>query len=213
VSGADPIVCVIDDHAGVRRSLARLLRSSGHAVAEYASAADFLAEQLPDGVGCIVLDVNMPDMSGPQLQALLAEQDVFLAIVFLTADLDLLTGIRAMKAGAIDYLLKPVEDAALLAAIDRGLDWSAARQAERRQLQTLDSRLRVLSAREYEVMRHVIGGYLNKQIAMHLGIAEKTVKVHRGQVMRKLEVVSVAQLVRLCAAVGVAPWEPGVPDL
>ena len=213
MSGADPIVCVIDDHAGVRRSLARLLRSSGHTVIEHGSAAEFLAGQQPEGVGCIVLDVNMPDMSGPQLQALLADQGVLLAIVFLTADLDLLTGIRAMKAGAIDYLLKPVEDDVLLAAIDRGLAWSAARHAERRQLRSLDSRLQALSAREYEVMRHVIAGFLNKQIALHLGIAEKTVKVHRGQVMRKLELGSVAELVRLCAAVGVAPWEPGAPDL
>jgi FixJ family two-component response regulator len=212
LSSADPIVYVVDDHPGVRRSLARLLRSSGHAVAEYASAADFLAEQRLDRIGCIVLDVNMPEMSGPQLQVLLAEQDVLLAIVFLTADLDLLTGIKAMKAGAIDYLLKPVEDDMLLAAIDRGLDWSAARHAEREQLQKLDTRLRALSKREHEVMRHVIGGYLNKQIAMHLGIAEKTVKVHRGQVMRKLEVDSVAELVRLCAAGGVAPWAPGCSE-
>jgi RNA polymerase sigma factor (sigma-70 family) len=198
-------VFIIDDDAGVRRGLERLVRSAGWDVEGHASAQAFL-ERLPyDGVGCILLDVAMPDMTGPELQEHVKARGVSLPIVYLTGHADVPMSIRAMKNGALDILLKPVQDASLLEAVRDAVEKHASMQACERERLNITQRLARLSVREREVMEAVISGRLNKQIAAELGITEKTVKAHRARVMEKLQVRSVAGLVRLCAAVGIAP--------
>lgn len=203
-----PTVFIIDDDAGVRSGLERLVRSAGWAAEGHPSARAFLQRLPYDGVGCILLDVSMPGMTGPQLQERMLESDVSLPIVYLTGHADVPMSIRAMKNGALDILLKPVEDDSLLSAIGKALDRHFSIRAVCRERLDITKRLARLSAREREVMEAVISGRLNKQIAGELGITEKTVKAHRARVMEKLQTRSVAGLVRLCAAVGIAPREP-----
>lgn len=195
---AEPQVFVIDDEPDVRESLARLLRSDGWQVLAFGSAAEFLDALDPLALGCILLDVNMPGMSGPELHELLGARRVGLPIIYLTGRSSVPISVRAMKQGAVDFLEKPVDADALLPAIRAAVD--GHRQAHARLLRQAGTtqRLALLTAREREVMDQVILGRLNKQIAGDLGIAEKTVKVHRGRVMEKMRVRSVAELVRLC---------------
>jgi len=190
-------VVVIDDDDAVRGSLMRLVRSAGWSTEGFSSADEFLARKPHDGTGCLLLDVNMPGTSGPRLQQLLTDQAWALPIVFLTGAADVPTCAEAMKQGAVDFLLKPVDEQALLQALERAL---ARHEEERRSSQrqaSIRGRLDRLSSREREVMQGVLKGQLNKQIAGELDIAEKTVKVHRGRVMEKMEVRSVAELVQL----------------
>jgi FixJ family two-component response regulator len=200
-----PSVFVIDDDAGVRRSLERLLRSAGWAVETFPSAREFLTRPAYCGTGCVVLDVQMPGMTGPDLQDHMAGRGIFLPIVYLTGHGDVRTSVRAMKNGAIDFLVKPADDEVLLKTIRQAMERHAVQRTRDLERQQREARLSRLSTREREVMECVIGGRLNKQIAGDLGISEQTVKAHRGRVMEKLEARSVAELVRLCDAVGIQP--------
>lgn len=190
-------VFVIDDDQDVRDALDRLLRSAGWRVATFASAGDFLAVLPVRDIGCILLDVNMPGMTGPQLHDHLLENNIRLPVIYLTGQATVSTGVQAMKHGAIDFLEKPIDADALLPALDLAVDRYKSSCETRDRLDAISRRLDSLSAREREVFGHVVQGRLNKQIAADLGIAEKTVKVHRGRVMAKMKVRSVAQLVHL----------------
>ena len=191
-AGTGPLVCIVDDDATVRESLARLLRAEGWTPATYASAEAFLERQPLGEVGCILLDYQMPGMSGLQLQRALAERGAAPPIVFLTGHGELTSGVQAMKLGALDFLAKPADAGVLVQVVRKAL----ARAGERA---ALAARLARLSAREREVMAHVLRGRLNKQIAADLDIAIQTVKQHRGRVMEKMEVRSVAALAKLCS--------------
>lgn len=193
----EAMVSVIDDEPEVRDSLARLLRSEGLAVETFESATDFLARAPAGRIGCILLDVNMPGMSGPELHEVLKQRGVDTPIIYLTGRSNVSTGVRAMKQGARDFLEKPVDADALLPAIHDAVRAHRASTARREAIDGIRGRLASLSAREREVLEHVVRGRLNKQIAGDLGIAEKTVKVHRGRAMAKMKVRSVAELVHL----------------
>lgn len=190
-------VFVVDDDDSVRSSLERLLRAAGWSVEAYASAGEFLDRPAFPGTGCVLLDVHMPGLSGPQLHEAMAERGLILPVVFLTGNGDVPTSVRAMKRGAVDFLLKPLDDEALFAAIEQALRRHASERTRQREQREIEARLGRLSPREREVMELVIRGSLNKQIAAELEIAEKTVKVHRARVMEKMEVRSVAELVHL----------------
>jgi FixJ family two-component response regulator len=194
---------VVDDDGAVRRSLVRLLRSAGLAVESFASAGELLARDLDDGVGCIVLDVRMPELDGMGLQERLADKGVDLPIVFLTGHGDIPMSVRAMKKGAFDFLTKPVDEDVLLSAVRQALLQHRVARAERLEIEALRARADALTPREQEVLRGVIAGALNKQIAALLGIAEKTVKIHRGRVMQKLGASTVAELIQICQRMGI----------
>jgi FixJ family two-component response regulator len=198
-------VFVIDDEEQVRGGLQRLLRSAGWPVEGFATAHSFV-ERLPyHGIGCILLDVQMPGMSGPELQKRMLAMGVSLPIVYLTGHADVPMSIDAMKNGAIDILLKPAEDDEVLGAISAAIAKHESMMAADSRRVEIEKRLARLSAREREVMECVIAGRLNKQIGGDLGITEKTVKAHRARVMGKLETRSVAALVRMCEIVGIKP--------
>jgi FixJ family two-component response regulator len=200
-----PTIFVIDDDDSVRKSLARLLCSAGLAVETFSSAEAYLERRPYDGVGCLVLDVCMEGLSGTDLQTRLVESGCDLPIIFLTGHGSIPLSVSAMKQGAVDFLTKPVDDEVLLQTIHQTLARHKSVVHERTEVRAIRERLETLTHREAEVLRCVLTGALNKQIAARLGIAEKTVKVHRGRVMEKLAVNSVAELVRLCAAAGVKP--------
>lgn len=198
-------VFVVDDDASVRRALERVLRAADYDVETFASAAAYLARESYDGVGCVLLDLKMPGISGARLQQHLQELEQDIPIVFLTAHGDVPTSVSAIKHGAVDFLTKPVDDQVMFSAIEEALVRHRQCISERFAQRLVKERVSVLSKRELEVMRHVIGGALNKQVAACLGITEKTVKVHRGHVMHKMKAKSVAELVRLCDTVGIEP--------
>lgn len=195
-------VYVIDDEADVRDGLGRLLRSAKFQVEEQASGTAFLGNAPYTGVGCILLDVDMPDMTGPQLHARLDAAGIDLPVIYLTGKGSVSDGVRAMKQGAHDFLEKPVDADTLLAAIEQAVARSRQRRTDRARKEDIERRLAALSRRERQVLDLVIAGRLNKQIASELGIAEKTVKVHRGRVMAKMRCQSLAELVHLCDEVG-----------
>jgi FixJ family two-component response regulator len=200
-------VLIVDDDASVRSSLARLMRSAGLNAETFASAEDFLKNGDGDsnGPGCLILDVRMDGLSGLELQERLARTRITCPIIFLTGHGNIPMSVQAMKEGAFDFFTKPVDDGVLLDAVSKALERHARILSE--SATPFRERLEKLTVREFEVMRCVIGGALNKQIAGHLGIAEKTVKVHRGRVMHKLGVESVAELVRHSIEAGVEPEE------
>ena len=189
-------VFLVDDDAGVMKALSRLLRARGFEVQAFTSPQVFLAGHDVSIPGCAVFDVSMPDLDGLELQQALTAGGSQRPIIFLTKG-DIPTSVRAMRAGAIDFLTKPVSDADLLAAIARAEKADAETRRTSAELDSINARFAVLTPREREVMTHVIAGRLNKQIAGDLGTTEKTIKVHRGRVMEKLGVRSVADLVRL----------------
>ena len=205
---AAPLVCVVDDDPSVRRSLTRLVKTAGHEVEAFASARDFLARPPHDGPCCLVLDVRMPGLTGPELQEMLASTGRRLSIIFITGHGDIRTGVKAMKGGAVDFLIKPVNDRDLLGAIERCVN--GAREAWRIQVAAseLHDRVKTLTPREAQVFALVVTGMLNKQVAAELGISEKTVKVHRARVMEKMRAESVAELVRLADRGGVIAPKP-----
>ena len=199
----DVTIFIVDDEPSVRRSLSRLLTAAGYRVKAFESAQEFLRRPRDDSIGCLVLDVKMPEINGLELQQALLDTDRSLPIVFITGHGDIPTSVRAMRAGATDFLAKPFHESDLLAAIERALGTAREQHVEQGERHDIEQRLATLTPRELEVLRHVITGQLNKQIAADLGTSEKTVKVHRGRAMRKMQVQSVAELVRLCEKVGI----------
>ena len=181
----EPLVYVIDDDPSFRKAVSRLLRSAGLAVQALASAQEFLDRPAVDQPSCLVLDVRMPGPSGMDLQVALQEAQRDIPIVFVTGHGDVSTGVRAMKGGAVDFLEKPFRERDLLACVQRGLARSQQIRAERAERAAVERRFAALTARERHVLRLVVTGMLNKQIAGELGIAEQTVKIHRGHVMRE----------------------------
>jgi FixJ family two-component response regulator len=198
-----PIVFVVDDDESVREALASLVRSAGLRVEVFASAQAFLTRPPVDAPSCLVLDVRLQGASGLDLQRHLAELNTQIPIVFITGHGDVPTSVTAMKAGAVEFMLKPLADVDVLEAIDRAIARHRATLVQQTEMADLQSRYGSLTAREREVMQGVVKGLLNKQIAAELGISEITIKVHRGQVMRKMMAGSLAELVRLAEKLGV----------
>lgn len=192
-----PIVYLIDDDPEVLAATERLLASAGMTVSAFASPLTFLESYDARAPGCLVLDLAMPELTGLDLQHMLAERGGSLPIVFLTGRGDIRSCARAMKDGAVDFLTKPVDEADLLNAVSRAIEQTAALQRERADRARIETALAVLTAREREVLTQVVAGRLNKQIAADLGTGEKTIKFHRGNLMKKLGARSVADLVRL----------------
>jgi FixJ family two-component response regulator len=191
-----PAIHVVDDDSAVRRAITRLLSVADYEVHPHESAEAFLAEPPADVPGCVILDVALPGQDGVALQQVLAERGIHLPVIFLTGHADVPLTVNAMKQGALDFLVKPVDVDVLLAAIGRALQKDERLREQRARREATDSRLASLTPREREVLMHVMEGRLNKQIAADLGTAEKTVKVHRARGMEKMHVRSVAELVR-----------------
>src|SRR5690349_12473118 len=199
-------VFLVDDDPSVRRALTRLMRSAGYSVQPFASAREFLefwAVTDERSIACLVLDVRMPGLSGLDLQRELQTRSILLPIIFVTSHGDIPMTVKAIKDGAVDFLPKPVKDNVLLNAVDQALARAELQRTERQEVENLQKRVDTLTPRERDVMKLVVRGLLNKQIAFELGTVEKTVKVHRARVMEKLEVKSVAALVMLAARVGI----------
>ena len=201
-----PTVFLVDDDPSVRRALARLLRSAGYAVQAFASAREFLERRLDgDAPACLVLDVRLPGLNGLDLQQALQDEKAALPIVFITGHGDIPMSVKAMKAGAVDFLAKPIKDKDLLKAIDQALARAARERVAREEIDQILQRVDTLTPRELEVLKLVITGMLNKEIAHQLGIVEKTIKVHRARVLEKMGSGSVVELARLAAKVGISP--------
>lgn len=201
----DFTVYLVDDDPGVLKAVGRLLRASGYQIKPFISPSEFLAAHDTSVRGCAIVDLSMPDINGLQLQEALAQDHVQRPIIFLTGNGDIPASVRAIKAGAIDFLTKPVKRAELLAALERAAEMDDRLRRERATLQSINDRLTRLTRREREVLGHVVAGRLNKQIAGELGTVEKTIKVHRGRMMTKLGVRCVADLVRLTERAGITP--------
>jgi len=200
-----PTVFLVDDDVSVRRGLSRLLKSAGHHVAAFASAREFLDSDWASHVpACLVLDVRMPGLSGLDLQRELQNEKAILPIIFITGHGDIPMGVKAMKDGAMDFLPKPVTDKQLLEAIERGLTRAEHDRAERDELEDIQRHIDTLTPREREVMTLIVKGLLNKQVAFELGTVEKTIKVHRARVMEKMQVQSLAELVRIAERAGIS---------
>ncbi|MBX9647978.1 MAG: response regulator [Xanthobacteraceae bacterium] len=201
-------IFLVDDDAGVLRAISRLLRARGYDTLTFTSSREFLEAHDRSIPGCAVLDVSMPDFDGLELQQALTAVGNQRPVIFLTGAGDIPTSVRAMKAGAIDFLTKPVSEDALLAAIAHAVQVDTENRQVSSEVDSINARFARLTPREQEVMTHVIAGRLNKQIAGHLGTVEKTIKVHRGRVMEKMAVRSVADLVRLAEKAGISPRKP-----
>jgi len=199
----DAIVFVVDDDASVRRSTERLVRSAGFAIQAFASAREFLDNARTEKPGCLVLDVHMPGLSGLDLQRELAQRGVELPIIFLTGHGDIPMTVRAMKAGAVEFLTKPVKSRDLLAAIESAIARGLVSHQARRDTLALRERYERLTPREREVLPLVVAGLLNKQIAGEVATSERTVKFHRAHIMKKMEAESLADLVRMAERLGV----------
>jgi FixJ family two-component response regulator len=191
------LIHVVDDDDSLRVALLRLLQAAGFEARGYASAGEFLLQPPPDRPGCVLLDIRMPGPSGLALHESLQRQGVALPVIFLTAHGDIATGVRAMKAGAVDFLTKPADRDTLLAALKRALARDTLQRASRREAEQLRERFASLTSREREVFDRIVAGKLNKQIADELGVSERTVKAERAQVLVKLGASSVAELGQL----------------
>ena len=191
------IVFVVDDDASMRDAISRLLNAVGLTVQTFASAREFLNRRLPDVPGCVVLDVRLPGLSGLDLQREMVERGIHIPVVFITGHGDIPMSVQAMKAGAVEFLTKPFRDQDLLDAVRSGIQLDRKEREERAELAELRDCVRQLTQREQEVMSLVVSGLLNKQIALQLGTSEKTIKIHRSQVMRKMRANSLADLVRM----------------
>jgi FixJ family two-component response regulator len=204
---ATPTVLVVDDDISIRESLQLLIRCAGWGVETFASAKEFLAHERSLAPTCLVLDMNLPDLTGLELQQRIAADGTGMPIIFITGHGDVPMTVRAMKAGAIEFLTKPFGDEALLSAIEEALARSRAALCDEAQLRELRDRYSALSRREREVMRLVVSGLLNKQVGAELGISEITVKAHRGRMMRKMKAGSLADLVSMATRLRL-PFEP-----
>jgi FixJ family two-component response regulator len=197
MADTDPIVFVVDDDAGIRDAVKKLISSVGLRVETFGSTQEFLARPLPKAPACLVLDVRLPDVSGLEFQRDLAEAKIHIPIIFITGHADVPMTVRAMKAGAVEFLTKPFRGQELLDAIQEAISRDRAAWAERAGLAELRGRFESLTAREKEVLALVASGLLNKQIGAELGTSELTIKTHRGRVMQKMEAESLADLVRM----------------
>ena len=198
-----PVVFVVDDDLAVRESLDSLIRSVGLRVETFSSAQEFLRHKLPEAPACLVLDIRMPGRSGLDLQHELAAEERTTPIIFITGHGDIPMSVRAMKAGAVEFLTKPFRDRDLLDAIHQAIQRDQAALQRRADLAEVQTRYELVTPREREVMRLVVGGMMNKQIAARLGTTEITVKIQRGSVMKKMKATSVADLVRLADKLGI----------
>jgi FixJ family two-component response regulator len=204
-----PLVHLVDDDAAVLRTLQRLLDAAELPCTAFNSPEAFLNAVGPAAAGCAVLDLAMPGIDGLGLQQALVQRDCQLPVIFLTGHGDIGASVRAMKSGAVDFLTKPVEAAPLLEAIRAALERDRIARIERDERRAIEARLATLTAREREVLQQMILGRLNKQIAAHLGAAEKTIKIHRARVLAKLGVRSLPDLTRLTQRAGITPADPG----
>ncbi len=200
-----PTVFVVDDDPAVRKALGRLLHAEGLNVETYPSAESFLETLTPATLGCLILDLAMPGLSGLELQQALTERNISLPIIFLTGRGDIPSSVRAMKRGAVDFLTKPVEGQDLIAAIRLAINRGRSSAQSRDKVTEVHTRLTSLTPRERQVLCLIVTGMLNKQVAAHLGAAEKTIKVHRARVMRKMRADSFADLVRMAQRAGIGP--------
>ncbi len=205
----ESIIFIVDDDESVREALGSLFRSVGHNVEMFGSAADLLRGKLPDVASCLVLDVRLPGLSGLDFQAELAKANIQVPIIFMTGHGDIPMSVKAMKAGAVDFLSKPFRDQDMLDAVALALDRDRKRREAEKQLSDLRLRFEGLTPREREVMGLVTAGMMNKQIAGELNLSEITVKIHRGHVMRKMSVRSLADLVRMAEVLGIRQTKPG----
>jgi FixJ family two-component response regulator len=201
----NPTIFVIDDDASVRKSLSRLLRSADYRAETFASAEEFLGRDHYNGTGCLLVDVQMPGLSGMGLQEELNKADYHMPIIFISGHGNIPMSVEAMKKGAVDFLTKPFHDKELLQVIEKAIEKDTYARAEYEEILDIRRRIERLTLRENEILGYIITGMLNKQIAFELGIAEKTVKVHRGRILEKLCVNSVAELVRLAEKAGIKP--------
>ena len=203
MSEDDPTVFVVDDDPSIQRGLKTLIRSVGLRVEVFGSAQDFLQSRRANGPGCLVLDVRLPGMSGLEFQKELVKANIQVPIIFITAHGDVPMSVRAMKAGALEFLTKPFRDQDLLDAIQTALERDRIRRQQEMEMAELWKRFRSLTSREQELMRLVLSGRLNKQIADEIGTSENTVKVHRSNMMRKMGAESLIDLVRMANQLGI----------
>lgn len=207
-SAEEPIVYVVDDDASVRDALGNLFRSVGLRVEVFGSAHEFLQSKLPDVASCLILDIRLPRLSGLDFQVDLAEAGIHVPIIFMTGHGDIPMTVRAMKAGAVDFLTKPFRDQDMLDAVTAAIERDRNSRHEAKVLSDIKARFATLSAREQQVMALVTTGLMNKQIAAEIGIAEITVKIHRGHIMRKMAAKSLADLVKMAQALGLQRAAP-----
>ena len=206
--GDRAMIYVVDDDPSVRRALERLLRVRGYRVVSFASAEDFLADDLSEEVACLILDLYLPGLHGLELQNRLQQQGIFLPIIFITGHGNIPTAVRAVKSGAVSFLTKPFSQVELMTEIETALASCRQQVDQRSEIVDLQTRFRTLTARESEIFSFVVRGKLNKQTASELGIVENTVKVHRRRVMRKMHAESVAELVMMAQKLHRLPSPP-----
>jgi len=204
----EPIVFVIDDDPSMRRALTNLIQSVGLEVEAFGSAAELLKGKLPDVASCLVLDIRLPGLSGLDLQAEFARANILIPIIFITGHGDIPMTVRAMKGGAVDFLTKPFRDQDLLDAVVSAIDKDRRRRESDNAIAGLQALFDTLSSREREVLGFVAAGLMNKQIAAELDLAEITVKIYRGHIMKKMKAKSLADLIRMTEALGIRPTKP-----
>ena len=207
-STPQPVVFVIDDDASIREALRSLFNSIGLRVETFGSASQLLERPLPDAPSCLVLDVRLPGLSGLDFQGELAKANILIPIIFITGHGDIPMSVRAMKAGAVEFLTKPFRDQDLLDAVQTAIERDRTRREGARSISGLRSRFEILTPREQEVIAFVTTGMMNKQIAAQIGVSEITVKVHRGNIMRKMGAKSLADLVRMADVLGIRREKP-----